>query len=142
MDEFNPAAHGWRPNPEPGFTAHIGPVWERPDGERTRYGMVMRDIHANLNGVVHGGVIATFADFSLALECRRVTNGARQATIQLDIHYLDAGRIGEFIEADCTVTRSARSVVFVTGRILAGDRLIATAQGVWKIQSGTNGLRP
>jgi len=142
MDSFNPADHGWLRNEEPGFTAHIGPIWEKPEGERTRYGMLMRDIHANVNGVVHGGVIATFADFTLALECRRVTNGARQATIQLDIHYLDAGRIGEFIEADCTVTRSARSVVFVTGQILAGSRLIATAQGVWKIQAGTNGQRP
>lgn len=131
---FDPRAQGWRENQEPGFTAFIGPLWEKEVDGRMRYGLLTRDLHGNLNGIVHGGVIATFADFALALESRRINDGAKQSTIQLDLHYIDAGRIGEFLESECEVTRQTRSVTFVTGRILAGSRIVATALGIWKIQ--------
>lgn len=134
---FDPRMQGWRENNEPGFTAFIGPLWEKSFDGRMRYGLLTRDLHVNLNGIVHGGVIATFADFALALESRRINNNARQSTIQLDIHFMDAGRIGEFIESECEVSRQTRSVTFVSGRILAGARVIATAIGIWKIQRGS-----
>lgn len=134
---FDPRMQGWRKNTEPGFTAFIGPLWEKSVGGRMRYGLLTRDLHVNLNGIVHGGVIATFADFALALESRRINNNARQSTIQLDVHFMDAGRIGEFIESECEVTRQTRSITFVSGRILVGERVIATAIGIWKIQRGS-----
>ena len=134
VDKMAPADLGWSANREPGFTAVVGPVWERPEGDRIRYGLLTHVMHANLNGIVHGGLIAVFADFALAMESRRVNQGAQQATIQLDIHFADAVQIGEFIEADCVVTRATRSVTFVTGRILVSERVVATANGIWKIQ--------
>lgn len=133
-DTFDPRAHGWHENAEPGFTSFIGPLWEKSVGGRMRYGLLARALHVNLNGIVHGGVVATFADFALALESRRVNDNARQSTIQLDIHFIDAGHIGEFMESECEVTRQTRSVTFVSGRIVSGSRLIATALGIWKIQ--------
>ena len=131
---FDPRAHGWRENEEPGFTRFMGPLWEKEVAGRMRYGLLTRDLHGNLNGIVHGGVIATFADFALALESRRVNANAKQSTIQLDIHFLDAGVIGDFIESQCEVTRQTRSVTFVSGRLVVGPRTIATALGIWKIQ--------
>lgn len=132
--QFNPRDHGWHENTEPGFTSFIGPLWEKHVDGRMRYGLLARELHANLNGIVHGGVVATFADFALALESRRVNGNARQSTIQLDIHFVDAGHLGEFMESECDVTRQTRSVTFVSGRIMSGSRLIATALGIWKIQ--------
>ena len=134
---FDPLAHGWHENAEPGFTSFIGPLWEKRVGGRMRYGLLASDLHVNLNGIVHGGVVATFADFALALESRHANENARQSTIQLDIHFVDAGHIGEFMESECEVTRKTRSVTFVSGRIMSGSRLIATALGIWKIQRHT-----
>lgn len=133
--DFDPAAEGWRAMEDIGFTAQIGPIWERDEGGTVRYGLLTRDIHINANGVVHGGVIATFADCSLAFANRRASGGRRQATIQLDVHYVASAQVGEFLEADVSVSRSGRSVAFMRGRISAGSRLIATAQGVWKLLS-------
>ena len=126
--------HGWSVNREPGFTAAIGPVWERLEGDHNRYGLLTHAMHVNLNGVVHGGLITVFADFVLAMESRWINQGARQATIQLDVHFADAVQIGEFIEDECSITRATRSLTFVTGRLLAGERIITTANGIWKIQ--------
>lgn len=133
MDGFDPAAAGWRELPDVGFTALVGPIWEREDGTAVRYGMLTRACHVNANGVVHGGVIATFADCSLAFANRLASGGRKQATIQLDIHYVESAQVGDFLEADVVVSRSGRSVAFMTGQITAGGRLIATAQGVWKL---------
>jgi acyl-coenzyme A thioesterase PaaI-like protein len=134
IDDKQLVDHGWSVNGEPGFTAAVGPVWERPEGERIRYGLLTHAMHANLNGIVHGGLITVFADFVLAMESRWANQGARQATIQLDVHFADAVQIGEFIEAECSITRATRSLTFVTGRILVGERVVASANGIWKIQ--------
>ncbi len=133
MKTFDPAAHGWRQKDDTGFSAIVGPIWEREESGGVRYGMLTHAMHVNSNGVVHGGVIATLADSALAYASRRASGGRRQATIQLDVHYVDSGHIGEFLEVEAIVTRTTRSVAFVTGRISAGDRLVATAQGVWRL---------
>ena len=115
---FDPSAHGWLKNAEPGFTSYVGPLWEQRVGGRMRYGLLLCELHVNINGTVHGGVVATFADFALALESRRVNDNARQSTIQLDIHFVDAGHVGDFMESECDVTRKTRSLTFVSGRIV------------------------
>ena len=41
-------------------------------------------------------------------------------------------QIGEFIEAKCKVVRRTRSLVFMSAELVAGERIVATANGVWK----------
>jgi len=55
-----------------------------------------------------------------------------QATVQIDVHFIDAVQIGEFVEAKCTVVRRTRSLVFMTADLVVGARVVATANGVWK----------
>jgi acyl-coenzyme A thioesterase PaaI-like protein len=55
-----------------------------------------------------------------------------QATVQLDVHFVDAVKVGEFVEAKCQVVRRTRSLVFMSGDLMVGDRVVATAKGVWK----------
>ena len=52
--------------------------------------------------------------------------------MQLDVHFVDAVKIGEFVEARCQVVRRTRSLVFMNGELVVGDRIVATAKGVWK----------
>jgi uncharacterized protein (TIGR00369 family) len=131
---FDPASEGWLKVEEEGFTAVIGPVWYRTTDGGRRYALATLPLHTNKRGIVHGGVIGTFADFALAMESRRATDGASQATIQLDLHFVSSVQIGEFIEADCDVTQATRAVTFASGRFRVGPRIVATAQGVWKIR--------
>jgi acyl-coenzyme A thioesterase PaaI-like protein len=41
-------------------------------------------------------------------------------------------QIGEFVEAKCRVVRRTRSLIFMSGEFVVGDRTVATANGVWK----------
>jgi len=54
-----------------------------------------------------------------------------QMTVQLDMHFVDAVRVGDFVEARCTVVRRTRTLVFMSAELVVGERVVATANGVW-----------
>jgi acyl-coenzyme A thioesterase PaaI-like protein len=74
----------------------------------------------------------TFADRSMGMTCWYANERQPQATVQLDVHFVDAVKVGEFVEAKCQVVRRTRSLVFMSGDLMVGDRVVATAKGVWK----------
>ena len=45
---------------------------------------------------------------------------------------IDAVQIGEFVECKCKVVRRTRALVFMSGELVVGTRVVATANGVWK----------
>ena len=58
--------------------------------------------------------------------------GRPQATVQLDVHFIDAVQVGEFVECRAKVVRRTRSLVFMAAELVVGERVVATANGVWK----------
>ena len=63
-------------------------------------------------------------------------------TIQLNTHFLDAIRPGEFLELQGEVTRRTRGLVFVRGRIVGHHddshhteklRDVGAVDGIWRI---------
>jgi acyl-coenzyme A thioesterase PaaI-like protein len=72
------------------------------------------------------------ADHALGNVARASVDGRATATIQMDVQFVAAGRLGDFLVAQSSVVRTTRSIVFMRGEIHAGDRLIATASGLWK----------
>jgi len=54
------------------------------------------------------------------------------ALIQLDVHFIDAVQIGEFVEAKCRVVRRTRSLIFMSAELVVATRVVTTANGVWK----------
>jgi acyl-coenzyme A thioesterase PaaI-like protein len=132
-ERFDPAAAGWKPLKDPGFTQHIGPIWARREGEVWIYGLLPEAKHLNSRGVVHGGMLMSFADEALSLWVWEAAERKRCATIQLDTHFLAAIRPGQFVIARGEVTRRTRSVLFVRGSFSVGEREVATAKGIWKV---------
>jgi uncharacterized protein (TIGR00369 family) len=132
ISEDDLRAGGWRPLEADGFIAYVGPFWVKHEDNVLEMGFIADARHENRRGVVQGGMLATLADRAMGLAIRLENEGAPQTTIQLDIHYVDSARIGEFIKARCRVVRKTRHVLFVDADLLAGDRLVATAKGIWK----------
>jgi acyl-coenzyme A thioesterase PaaI-like protein len=130
---FDPAAAGWEAYSDDGFVGLVGPFWSRPDGDGFRYAFMAEAKHHNRRGVVQGGMLMTFADRSMGMTCWHANGRQPQATIQLDMHFIDAVQIGEFVEAHCRVVRRTRSVVFMSADLMVGARLVATASGMWKV---------
>jgi uncharacterized protein (TIGR00369 family) len=130
---FDPAAAGWVIQEGPQFAKLVGPVWGREVEGELRLGFLAQTKHANRAGNVHGGMLMTFADQAMAVAARRATGGKRHATIELNIQFVDAVRIGEFVEARSEVVRATRSVVFMQARMFVGPRVVAATNGIWKV---------
>jgi acyl-coenzyme A thioesterase PaaI-like protein len=133
---FDPAAHGWEPYSDEGFIGLVGPFWTRQDsgkdGETHRFAFLAAPKHHNRRGVVQGGMLMTFADRSMGMTAWYANERRPQATVHLDVHFIDAVQIGEFVEARCRVVRRTRALIFMSGELVVGERTVATANGVWK----------
>ena len=88
--------------------------------------------HHNRRGIVQGGMLMTFADRAMGMTCWHANARQPQATVQLDVHFIDAVQIGEFVEAKCKVVRRTRALIFMSAELVVGARVVATANGVWK----------
>jgi acyl-coenzyme A thioesterase PaaI-like protein len=129
---FDPAAAGWEPYRDEGFIGLVGPFWTRRSGDTHLYAFMAEPKHHNRRGIVQGGMLMTFADRAMGMTCWYANERQPQATVQLDMHFIDAVQIGEFVECKCKVVRRTRSLVFMSGELVVGDRVVATANGVWK----------
>lgn len=131
---FDPRTAGWTVHEEePGFVDVVGPLWQFGAGDTFRLGFLAGREHTNRRGVVHGGMVMTFADQVLGTVAVDATGGKPLATVQLDTHFIDAIAVGEFVEGTARVERRTRSILFMSGSIFVGDRLVAMSHGVWKV---------
>jgi acyl-coenzyme A thioesterase PaaI-like protein len=115
-----------------GFLDLVGPIWERPSGDSYRYAFLAEPKHHSPRGHVQGGMLTTFADRAMGRTCWYANEHQLQTTVQVDMHFVDAVRIGDFVEARCTVVRRTRTLVFMSAELVVGERVVATAHGVWK----------
>lgn len=124
---------GWAILETTGFMHLVGPLWQRTlDGE-DEFALVTQDKHHNRRGLVQGGVLMTFADRTCGITARSVSGKPTLATIQLDVHFVEAGKIGEILISRPRVVRSTRSLIFVTTEVTVEERCLAMANGVFKI---------
>ena len=126
-------ASGWTIVETTGFISLVGPLWQRVVNNEHEYALVAQDKHHNRRGLVQGGVIMTFADRSCGMTARYVSGKPTLATVQMDTHFVEAGKIGEILLSKPHVVRATRSLIFTTTEVTAGGRCVATASGVFKI---------
>ena len=124
---------GWAIVETTGFIHLIGPLWQRAAGDSYEYALAAQDKHHNRRGLVQGGVLMTFADRTCGMTARHVTGKQTMATIQLDMHFVEAGKIGEVLISRPRVVRSTRSLIFITTEVTVDKRVLAMANGVFKI---------
>jgi uncharacterized protein (TIGR00369 family) len=85
--------------------------------------------HMNLQGVLHGGMIATLADTATGLAVRTVLDpDTRCVTVQLGVNFLSGGTPGRIV-ARGRVVRAGRQMAYAEADIIDGeDRVLARAQ--------------
>ena len=126
-------ASGWSMVETSGFLQLIGPLWQRLVEGEHEYALEAQDKHHNRRGLVQGGVLMTFADRTCGMTARYVSGRPKLATVQLDTHFVEAGKIGETLVSKPHVVRSTRSLIFVSTEVTVDKRCIAMASGVFKI---------
>jgi acyl-coenzyme A thioesterase PaaI-like protein len=126
-------ASGWTIVETTGFIHLVGPLWQRVVNGEHEYALLAQDKHHNRRGLVQGGVLMTFADRTCGMTARAVSGKPKLATVQLDTHFVEAGKIGEILLSKPRVVRSTRSLIFVSTEVTVDKRCIAMANGVFKI---------
>jgi len=119
--------------PSAGFAVQVGPFYARldDDGDIT-YGFATAERHANLNGVVHGGALYTFADqllgHAVVYRLKRMC-----ATTKLKVEYLAPVHPGRWVEGRCEIVGSDGDMAFVRARLTTGRHLLMTADGCFRL---------
>ena len=126
-------ADGWAAVETTGFLNLIGPLWERSVAGNHEYAILASDKHHNRRNRVQGGVLMTLADRASGMIARLVSGRPTLATVQMDVHFIDAGQIGELLIAKPRVVRVTHTLIFTTAEVVADGRVVATASGVFKI---------
>jgi len=87
--------------------------------------------HLNAGGVLHGGMVMTFADIVLAQAVSRVI-GPPFVTIRLTTDFIGIAVEGDWVEGTAVAEAPIDGIVAVTGFIQVKGKAIASAQGLFK----------
>ena len=123
---------GWEAFTDPGFVAHVGPIYHRTAEGRKRFAFRAEEKHGNLVGLVHGGMLLTFADRALSICVMEALEGAKCVTIEMTSQFVGAAQIGDLVETSPEVVRRTSSLVFVRAILTSGDRPLVSVSGIWK----------
>jgi uncharacterized protein (TIGR00369 family) len=124
---------GWAHDPSEGLVAHLGGLWHRIKDGAHQFGFLAQPLHANRNGVVHGGMLMVFVDRAFG-QTARVTSGARRAaTISLNHQFMAPMAIGTFAVITPKVAKVTTRLAFMEGTATCDGEPVVSAQGVWRL---------
>lgn len=115
------------------FEAHVGPLFERMDATGNRiFGFIPDERHVNEYGIVHEGMMMTFADAFLGGAANRGAGGDC-VTLSMQASFLSGAKAGDLIECRTQLDRKTRAIVFVSARFSVGNEDVMTATSLWKV---------
>jgi len=124
---------GWKNIPSNPFSDLTGPIWTRGQGAERDVGFVGAEKHGNHMGNVNGAMLMALADVALGYRAVDELGQPFCATAQLQVHFVAAARMGELIACRAELVRRTRQLIFLRGLICAGERTVASADGIWKV---------
>lgn len=118
------------------FIDHLGIAPHNPHdtgrpGDDAGLAVQTTDLHVNVNGGVHGGLIATLLDAVMGQAARDTLPEGRSAvTVSMTITYLSGGEIGDTLRASAEVRKQGKTLVMAEGDVVAGEDDEPIAHGV------------
>jgi len=117
-----------------GFMQNIGDLsFKKIDENTFEFSITVLESFLNTGGIAHGGFIATIADTGMGNAAHIAAGNKRCVTINLDIKFISAGKLGEKLIGNVKVLKRTKTLVFINSEILGSNNIVATASGTWKI---------
>lgn len=129
-DGFKPRRFG------DGFIAVNGPLYVKKLEPGILLGFRVERRHCNPMGICHGGMIATFCDMLLPISAHYLSPELARRflpTINLQVDYLAASKLGAWVQGEAQLLRATRSMVFMQGLVRADGEPVARVSGIFKI---------
>ena len=90
-----------------------------------------RRFHLGRNGAVHGGALALLFDSVLGFAAFRLSRSLKQRTAYLHVNYRKIAPIEKELQVDARIDRAEGRKIFVTGRLLDGETVLADAEALF-----------
>ena len=116
-----------------GFRELVGTELSSAEEGRAVVNVRAEDRHSNPNGTVHGGVVYTLIDVSMAEALRTMIEGdERPVTIEIKVNYLEPGKPGT-LTSTAQVRKGGKRLTIVEAEVSQEDdgEVIALATGTY-----------
>ena len=114
------------------FEDQTGPFHVARDAEGIVCGFRPGPGHRNGHGMIHGGCLMTFADFSLFMLGASHGGEVNGVTVTMNCEFLAPARAGQLLLARGERTGGGRSLVFARGMITADGQPVLSFSGAMK----------
>jgi len=117
-----------------GYMKHLGGLLlKKVSDELFEFNVTVRDIHLNTGKIAHGGFLASIADTGMGTAAHRVADNKRCVTINLDIKFISAAKIGENLTGTVKILKKTKTLIFISCEIKNNSGIVVLASGTWKI---------
>ena len=114
-----------------GFTELVGTELSSAEEGRAAVSLKAEERHLNPSGTVHGGVISTLIDASMAEALNTMTEADEQPfTIQITVNYMKPGKPGR-LTSTAEVRKGGERITIVEAEMVQEDEVIALATGTY-----------
>ena len=119
---------------KPGFMKHNGGIMFRNISDTEyEFKSTINENHLNAAGITHGGFIAAFVDAGAGTAAHRSAGNSPCVTISLELKFISAVKLGQELIGNTKIQKKTKTMVFLTSELTTGNRIVATASGIWKI---------
>lgn len=121
-----------------GFLETIGPLYGKWDGARLLMGFRVEIRHCNPGNVVHGGMMATFADMFIPIAARMQSKAdvGFAPTVNLTLDFIAPAKLGSWVEGTADFLRAGKTLFFAHGTATADGVLCLRASAIFKVTAG------
>jgi uncharacterized protein (TIGR00369 family) len=117
-----------------GFMKYIGGLdLKKIDDLNYEFLTEVKEMHLNTGKIAHGGYLSTIADTGMGTAAHKVVGDRRCVTINLDIKFIAAAKLGEKLSGKIKILKKTKSLVFINCEISNSKGLVTSASGTWKI---------
>lgn len=112
---------------------------DRP-GDEAGLGVTPDERHLNVNGGVHGGLLATLLDAVMGRAVRAgLEEGQSAVTVSMTITYLRAGKTGQELRSSAEVRKRGSRLVLAEGDVSADGEPIAHGVATYSVVQSSDG---
>ena len=120
------------------FEESSGPFHVKRDECGIVTGFMPERKNLNGHGIVHGGALMTFADYSLFMIAASKGDEIIGVTVTLNCEFVSGGQAGQMLTGRGELIRAGRSLVFARGTIFCGEDAVLSFSGTIKRATGTS----
>ena len=116
-----------------GYMKHNGGLeFRKISDTEYEFTTVLQDFHMNASGTTHGGYIMSVLDSGMGTSAHQFIGGVA-VTISLNTNFIGGSKPGDKILGYAKMEKQTSSLLFMYGELKCDDRLLATAEGIWKV---------